>query len=130
MRYAPLDRRGERYDPSYVELHSWARTALEIISGSESQFRIHGNWLVLTLRPEPPFHDLSLSCEVFEAKQKGETPTKEEHACDGFAVFPGLWDLLQSCWTVNTEDYPTAEAVLAQLSRLLAPSTTVPPASV
>lgn len=42
VRYAPLDRPGEAYKPGYVELYSWARTALEIISDSESGFLARG----------------------------------------------------------------------------------------
>ena len=62
-----------------------------------------------------PFFDLWSPYEIMEGIMKGERPAKPENATSlGFTAV--LWEIVERCWSADTDARPTLQAVLSCLS--------------
>lgn len=68
---------------------------------------------------EQPFWKIDRAYDVLDAKKRGEAPSTEDHPCKAFEVYPGLWDLLQSCWTDSSGPRLTIDQALVRISDML-----------
>ena len=62
-----------------------------------------------------PFNNIAWWYDVMQEIMRGERPAKPENATSlGFTG--GLWEIVERCWSADTDARPTLEAVLSCLS--------------
>lgn len=118
LRYKPPEISENEPMTSAGDLYSWAMTALEILSGSESTSRHFET--KLTLGPTvPPFHTCKTPGQLMKLMVVDkEVPQPFDHSCQAFLTYPRLWDLLQWCWMRDPKERPTLDVVIGHLTEM------------
>lgn len=104
------------------DVWAWAMTSLEIVSGRESTLEVgplRADSICFSTLGRPFQKFKTLTALVRAKANSANLPKLADYKCSTFSEYPGLWDILNSCW-VDAGERPTVDALLHRVDVLRA----------